>query len=46
MLPSMKLQNGAQIQDGRQNVFSFKTGKFNYDLNFLQGCLNLGNCTS
>jgi hypothetical protein len=21
MLPSMKLQNGAQIQDGRQNVF-------------------------
>jgi hypothetical protein len=25
MLPSMKFQNGAQIQDGRQNIFSFKT---------------------
>jgi hypothetical protein len=29
MLPSMKFQNGAQIQDGLQNELSFKTRKFN-----------------
>jgi hypothetical protein len=46
MLPGMKLQNGAQIQDGRQNFLSFKTCKFHDFFRFLQDCLNLAHCSS
>jgi hypothetical protein len=46
MLSSSKIQNGGWIQDGRQNVLSFKACKVNYFLIFLQDCLNLPNCSS
>jgi hypothetical protein len=35
MLQSMKIQNGAQIQDGRPNFLLFKTCKFEFFVKFL-----------
>jgi hypothetical protein len=37
-LPIVKIQNGAQFQDGRQHVYDF--------FKSLQDCLNLANCSS
>jgi hypothetical protein len=44
MLPSMKFQNGGQIQDDAKMFLSFETCKFNNFFKFLQDCLNLTNC--
>jgi hypothetical protein len=41
MLPSMKFQNGAQIQDGCQHVLSFEASVFNFFFKCFQDCLNL-----
>jgi hypothetical protein len=46
MLLSIKVQNAAQIQDGRQIVFTINTCVFNYHLKFLHEYLNLTNCSS